>query len=311
MASQFAEFNNGVTFEQAVHLVRQEINANYEVILRDLAPQEVFVQYQAEGFGRDAEDFNLLFYAIKAKNRNAIVIVMEKMLTLHGPTSFHWANSKGTTALHLAVKERNLDLVRELLELEVDPSPRMRKDGWTPLHTAANRRQNLEMIQLLVQYRADVNAVVAGSGWTPLHGAVMEKDAASVEFLIKNSANLNLVASKRDVSKGAKLTPRELAAATQFEPMSVFDGTQAQQPAINSYNTDLPSTEAELEAMIQERIDKALAAKLTELMKAEKKEEEGTAVPKAEKMKSKEDVEVEAAMERMRRDEALERGESR
>lgn len=65
----------------------------------------------------------------------------------------------GTTALHLAVKERNLDLVRELLELEVDPSPRMRKDGWTPLHTAANRRQNLEMIQLLVQYRADVNAV--------------------------------------------------------------------------------------------------------------------------------------------------------
>merc|ERR1712156_200318 len=144
--------------------------------------------------------------------------------------------------------------VRELLELEVDPSPRMRKDGWTPLHTAANRRQNLEMIQLLVQYRADVNAVVAGSGWTPLHGAVMEKDAASVEFLIKNGANLNLVASKRDVSKGAKLTPRELAAATQFEPMSVFDKTPG------PVSPDLPSTEAELEAMIQERIDKALAA---------------------------------------------------
>ena len=131
------------------------------------------------------------------------------------------------------------------------------------------------------------------------------------------------MASKRDVSKGAKLTPRELAAATQFEPMSVFDitpepispassGSQAQQPAINSDNPDLPSTEAELEAMIQERVDKALAAKLTELMKAEKKEKEGAGdVPKAEKMKSDEDDEVEAAMERMRRDEALERGESR
>ena len=47
-------------------------------------------------------------------------------------------------------------------------------------------------------------------------------------------------------------------------------------------------------------------------MKAEQKEKEGSAdVPKAEKMKSDEDVEVEAAMERMRRDEALERGESR
>ena len=64
--------------------------------------------------------------------------------------------------------------------------------------------------------------------------------------------------------------------------------------------------------MIQERIDKALAAKLTELMKAEQKEKEGSAdVPTAEKMKSDEDVEVEAALERMRRDEALERGESR
>ena len=48
-----------------------------------------------QGFGRDAEDFNLLFYAIKAKNRNAIVIVMEKMLSMHGPTSFQWANSRG------------------------------------------------------------------------------------------------------------------------------------------------------------------------------------------------------------------------
>ena len=45
----------------------------------------------------------------------------------------------GTTALHLAVKERNHELVRCLLDHDADPSPRMRKDGWTPLHTAANR----------------------------------------------------------------------------------------------------------------------------------------------------------------------------
>ena len=119
------------------------------------------------------------------------------MLNLHGPTSFHWANDKGrfgtilakcihvlvlynflqilancftvlvlyhyspqgTTALHMAVKERHLTLVRFLLEDgKCDPSPRMRRDGWTPLHTAANRRENIKMIRMLVMYGADVNA---------------------------------------------------------------------------------------------------------------------------------------------------------
>ena len=59
------EYRDGVSFEQAVNLVRQEhiiiitiiiiiviirqeYNVNYEVILRQLAPQEVFVQYGPE-----------------------------------------------------------------------------------------------------------------------------------------------------------------------------------------------------------------------------------------------------------------------
>ena len=60
----------------------------------------------------------------------------------------------------MAVKEKNIDLVRFLLEDgKVDPSPRMRRDGWTPLHTAAMRRQTLRIIEYLVMYGADVNAV--------------------------------------------------------------------------------------------------------------------------------------------------------
>ena len=39
---------NGVSFEQAVHLVRGEFNVNHEVILSQLAPQEVFAQYGPE-----------------------------------------------------------------------------------------------------------------------------------------------------------------------------------------------------------------------------------------------------------------------
>ena len=58
----------------------------------------------------------------------------------------------------MAVKERNVDLVRFLLAENVDPSPRMRKDGQTPLHMAVNERKNIRVIELLVVFGADVNA---------------------------------------------------------------------------------------------------------------------------------------------------------
>ena len=48
-----------------------------------------------QGSGRDAEEYNLLFHAIKTKNRSCLELVLQKMLTIHGPDSFKWANSKG------------------------------------------------------------------------------------------------------------------------------------------------------------------------------------------------------------------------
>merc|ERR1712083_1222543 len=162
-----------------------------------------------------------------------------------------------------------------------------------------------------------------------------------VEFLIYEGADLSLLASKRDVAKGAKLTPRQLAEAIQFEPMDIFDktpppliGQQVSPPPADSPPPNvnpspppaqapqpksptpppsegeekkllkMPSTEEELEAMIQARIDKALAAKMDEIMKMA----EGNRAPaKEEKVKSDEDLEVEAAMNRMRAEEALDR----
>ena len=130
-----------------------------------------------------------------------------------------------------------------------------------------------------------------------------------VEFLIYEGADLSLLASKRDVAKGAKLTPRQLAEAIQFEPMDIFDKTPPPKsptpPPSEGEEKKLlkmPSTEEELEAMIQARIDKALAAKMDEIMKMV----EGNKA-KEEKVKSNEDLEVEAAMNRMRAEEALDR----
>ena len=171
-----------------------------------------------------------------------------------------------------------------------------------------------------------------------------------VEYLIANGANLNLVASKRDVAKGAKLTPRELALEIQFEPMSVFDGAPEPAPETSPKVTPSPAskvtpppankatpspaaaqgpspapskvpaateggekkiaiTEAELEAMIQARVESQVASQVEKALKIMKMNDESKkkaeTPPKEEK--SSEDREVEAAMERMRADEAKEK----
>ena len=175
-----------------------------------------------------------------------------------------------------------------------------------------------------------------------------------VEYLINHGANLNLVASKRDLANGAKLTPRELAVAIQFEPMSVFDSEPEVEPApepepacmhatepepepmvtsspaakATPSSTQGPSpskvpenaqaareveekkiayTKAELDAMIQ----KALTAKMAEFMRMNEEKNKAETPPKEENIKSREDLEVEAAMGRMRADEAKERAENK
>ena len=64
----------------------------------------------------------------------------------------------GTTALHLAVKARNCTLASLLLGRGAEPSPAMRRDGWTPLHIATSRRNNVQMVKILTDHGADINA---------------------------------------------------------------------------------------------------------------------------------------------------------
>lgn len=61
--------------------------------------------------------------------------------------------------------------------------------GATALHIAA-REANLEIVKILVQNGADVN-VVDNEGWTPAMRAALAGDAQIVDFLISNGAQLN------------------------------------------------------------------------------------------------------------------------
>ena len=111
-------------------------------------------------------------------------------------------------------------------------------------------------------------------------------------------------------SPATKSTPSPAAAEAPSPPSSSADASAATEGG----EKKIAYTEAELEAMIQARIEsqvadqveKALSAKMADIMKMNDDSKKKAETPPKEE-KSSEDLEVEAAMERMRADEAKER----
>ena len=62
----------------------------------------------------------------------------------------------GATALHVAIFQPNLAMVRLLLENGFDPNARATRNGYTPLHNAV-AANNADAARLLLQFGADRN----------------------------------------------------------------------------------------------------------------------------------------------------------
>ena len=74
-------------------------------------------------------------------------------------SSLNFITSLGTSALYWAVKEKKYNFTEALLKAGAKPSPRLKKDGSTPLHISAfYKAKDLDIAQVLMQYGADVNA---------------------------------------------------------------------------------------------------------------------------------------------------------
>jgi len=72
--------------------------------------------------------------------------------------------------LHKAAYNGDVTKVREILQKGVNPDDRD-SFGGTALH-AAMFQKNMQIVRLLLEYKFDVNAVGPKNGYTPLHDAV-------------------------------------------------------------------------------------------------------------------------------------------
>ena len=90
-------------------------------------------------------------------------------------------DSLGATALHIAIFQHKLSIVKILLEHGFDPNAKTTKTGSTPLHHAV-AVNNPAAAKLLLQYGADLR-IRNNEGQTPLEKAKKEGKAALVNIL--------------------------------------------------------------------------------------------------------------------------------
>jgi ankyrin repeat protein len=87
-----------------------------------------------------------------------------------------------------AVRDGNIEAVKQYLDTGTDVNAK-EKDGWTPLHFAAEGGHK-EVAELLIAAGADVNAR-DNWGRTPLHEAAYHSNKEIVGLLIAKGADVN------------------------------------------------------------------------------------------------------------------------
>jgi ankyrin repeat protein len=100
-----------------------------------------------------------------------------------------WAFGQ-SAEIHKAAYHSDIHKVRELLKKGVNPDERD-SFGGTALH-AAMFQKNMEIVKLLLEHNFDVNAVGPQNGYTPLHDAVWADNMEAIKLLLDKGARTNI-----------------------------------------------------------------------------------------------------------------------
>ncbi|XP_045213506.2 ankyrin-3-like [Mercenaria mercenaria] len=100
----------------------------------------------------------------------------------------NYQNKGGQTALHIACKEGNVNIVKELLNHSADTNLYTQK-GNTPIHLACYYG-HLNVVELLLDNGCDVNQPSKDSRFPPLYPAIMEMQCDIVRLLLSREADV-------------------------------------------------------------------------------------------------------------------------
>ncbi|CAD8066782.1 unnamed protein product [Paramecium sonneborni] len=141
------------------------------------------------------KDQNDLKQQVQQQNRsNNSTLIGEDYKDFIGFINIDCKGLDDWTALHHAVNNRRVKIVKLLLDSKANPNLCTQMKS-TPLHLACLRR-SLEIVKLLVDYKVDLNCQDSDLN-TPLHIISEIGDIQIVEYLLKNGADANLKNSRQ------------------------------------------------------------------------------------------------------------------
>ncbi|KAH0557824.1 hypothetical protein KQX54_012048 [Cotesia glomerata] len=191
-------------------------------------------------------EISVLQFAIMNSGEELIDFLLNKNVELNISTVFLG------TALHVAIKEKNLEVVKKLVfsgaDVNVRPS---HYERLPPLHRAI-QCGDYEITKFLVMSGANVSvsaykeASIAGCyHWSPLNIAISKKDIRVIQLLLKNNATID------QGSYGVKSSLHLAASTSSIEILQILENFGAKFNIIK----DGEYTEEFEEAMRQDNID--------------------------------------------------------
>lgn len=138
-------------------------------------------------------DWTPLMLACTKKGEKALACC-RLLLEVGGPVLLDDRNKDGWDALHIAVREGDTKIVKELLAAvtDLEKTSSKSKNGRTPLHTAALHGCHVVVKQLLDINNVDCS-VKDSCGSTPLHDAVRSGSLETFKVLVEAGADLTVI----------------------------------------------------------------------------------------------------------------------
>ncbi|WP_353282507.1 ankyrin repeat domain-containing protein [Wolbachia endosymbiont (group A) of Myopa testacea] len=200
LIAQGAKFNNEITYQGTpLHFAAQEGNSNMVQFLLDKG---------ANIEAQDAYNRKPLHIAVDANRLNVVNLLLDrganlKATDMYGKTSLDLAIQKGYEDIVEVLKQKQLDLDKELLiSTEKGDLEKVRdgirqganvnvqgRQGWTPVFWAI-QKNNFNIVELLLDNNADIK-VKDDEGWTPIHWAVQLGSLDVVKRLVERGADVN------------------------------------------------------------------------------------------------------------------------
>jgi ankyrin repeat protein len=117
-----------------------------------------------------------------------------------------------------AAYKGDTEMIKKILAVRPDPNARDAFGG-TALHDAIFQN-NLEVIRLLLDYGFDINATVPSNGYTPLHYCVWASNLPALKLLLAYKADRTIKAKDglTPLEKAVKAGKREFILALSQQP---------------------------------------------------------------------------------------------